>query len=102
MEIWINQCVRNTFEEALLAVHHVDPSPLQAGGAVNLAVVLVEPAVRATHRHEGGPALLLADALGTAGVRHQHTLPASSTVGPPTRILIWVGKGWSKKRKQQE
>lgn len=83
-----------TFEEAVLAVHHVDASPLQAGGAVNLTVVLVEPAVRATHRHKGGPALLLADALGAPGFCHQHTLPTPSTVGPPAGASVWVREGW--------
>lgn len=89
-----------TFEEAVLAVHHVDASPLQAGGAVNLAVVLVEPAVRAAHRHEGGPALFLAHALGAAGFRHQHALSTPPAVGPPTGTFVRVREGWRTKRKR--
>lgn len=84
---------RVTFEEAVLAVHNVDPPPLQAGGAVDLTVVLVEPAVGATHRHEGGPALLLAHALGTACSGHQDALSTPPTVGPPTGIF----GGWKEK-----
>lgn len=81
---------------------HVDPPPLQAGGAVDLAVVLVEPAVGAAHRHEGGPALLLAHALGAAGPRHQHALSTPPTVGPPTGVFIRVGdSGWTKKEKNR-
>lgn len=77
---------------------HVDASPLQAGGAVHLAVVLVEPAVGAAHGHERGPALLLADALGTAGFRHHGALPAPPTVGPPAGTFLWVGQIWKNKK----
>lgn len=94
--------VSRTFEEAVLAVHHVDPSPLQAGGAVNLAVVLVEPAVRAAHGHEGGPAFLLADALGAPGLRHQDALSTPSAVGPPTGVPVWVREGWEDEKKRGE
>lgn len=87
-----------TFEEAVLAVHHVDASPLQAGGAVNLAVVLVEAPVRAAHRHEGGPTLLLADALGAAGFRHQNALPPPAAVRPAAGTPVRVGRGWKRER----
>lgn len=97
----LHRCSSGTFKEAVLAVHHVDPSPLQAGGAVDLAVVLVEPAVRATHRHEGGPAFLLADTLGAAGFCHQHTLSTPPTVSPPAGISVWVGEGWRSEREKR-
>lgn len=84
----------STFEEAVFAVDHVDASPLQAGGAVHLAVVLVEAAIGAAHGHEGGPALLLADALGAAGLRHHRALPAPPTVGPPAGAFLRVGQSW--------
>lgn len=77
---------------------HVDASPLQAGGAVHLAVVLVEPAVGATHGHEGGPALLLADALGAPGFRHHGALPAPPTVGPPAGTFLRVGQSWRNRK----
>lgn len=73
---------------------HVDASPLQAGGAVHLAVVLVEAAVGAAHGHKRGPTLLLADALGAAGFRHHGALPAPPTVGPPAGALLRVGQSW--------
>lgn len=77
---------------------HVDASPLQAGGAVHLAVVLVEPAVGAAHRHERGPTLLLADALGPAGLRHHGALPAPSAVGPPAGTVLRVGQSWKDRK----
>lgn len=84
-------------------MHHVDPPPLQAGGAVDLTVVLIEPAVGAAHRHEGGPALLLAHALGTACPRHQYALSTPPTVGPPTGIFVLVGGGgWTTIEKKRE
>lgn len=74
-------------------MHHVDPPPLQAGGAVDLAVVLIEPAVGAAHWHKGGSALLLAHTLSTAGPRHQYTLSTPPTVSLPTGIVIQVRGG---------
>ena len=79
-----------TFEEAVLAVYHVDAPLLQTGSAVHLAVVLVEAAVGAAHRHEGGPALLLAHALGTARLRQHQALPAPAAVGPPAETPVRV------------
>lgn len=83
-----------TFEEAVFAVDHVDASPLQAGGAVHLAVVLVEASIGAAHGHERGPAFLLADALGPPGFRHHSALPASPTVGPPAGAFLRFGQSW--------
>lgn len=82
----------STFEEAVFAVDHVDAPPLQAGGAVDLTVVLIEPAIGATHRHKRGPALFLADALGTTGFRHHGALPTTPTVGPPAGTFLRVGQ----------
>lgn len=90
----LHQTEDATFEEAVFAVDHVDASPLQAGGAVHLAVVLIEAAIGATHGHERRPALLLADALGAAGFCHHGALSAPPTVGPPAGTVLRVGGSW--------
>lgn len=99
LQLSVYECNSQTFKEAVFAVHHIDPSPLQAGGTVNLAVVLVKPAIWATHWHKGGSTLFLANALGTASFCHQHALSTPSTVGPPTGTFFCVGKGWKRERK---
>lgn len=84
--------VRLTFEKAVFAVDHIDPPPLQAGGAVQLAVVLVKTSIGATHGHKRSVAPFLAHALDAARYIPDHTLPAPATVRPPARTLVWREK----------
>ena len=46
----MDRCKTRTFVETLLAVHDGDPAPRQAGGSVQLTVVLVKLAIGATDR----------------------------------------------------
>ncbi len=77
-----------TFEKAVFAVDHIDSPPLQASGAVKLAVVLIKTSIRATHGHKRRVAAFLAHTLGTARYFPDHTLPTPATVRPPARTLI--------------
>lgn len=83
-----------TFEEAVLAVHHVYSFLLQAGGAVDLAVVLVESAVGAAHGHKRGVAFLLAHTLGSTRRQRQHTLASPAAELPPAGSLIGFKGHW--------
>lgn len=55
---------------------NVDFLPLQTRGSMELTVVFIEPAIRATDRHVGGLAVLDTPALGQVGVPVEHTLAA--------------------------
>jgi hypothetical protein len=74
-----------TFEEAVLAVDNDDPLPQQAGGTVELTVVLIEPPVGATHGHIAGPAGLQAAALRLP------SFPAEHTPAPTAAELLPAG-----------
>ncbi|KAL6470494.1 hypothetical protein MHYP_G00216130 [Metynnis hypsauchen] len=68
-----------TFEETVFAVYDIDPSLLQAGGAIHLTVVLVEMPIRTADRYKRTVAFLLAHTLRLACQLPDHTLSAPST-----------------------
>lgn len=75
---------------------NVDFLPLQTRGSVQLTVVFIEPAIRATDRHVGGLAVLDTPALGQVGVPVEHTgaasaaeLPLAGRVQPVLPVEHW-------------
>lgn len=70
-------------EEAVLAVGDGQLLPLQAGGTVQLTVVLVKPAVGAAHWQVAGPARLQAAALSLSrGLAEHAPAPAAAELLP--------------------
>ena len=105
-----------TFKETVLAVDNGDLPLQQAGGSVELTVILIKPPIGATHGHVAGPAGLQAPAFRLPGLSAEHA-PASAAAellptgcwqpivarrscrahkhrGSPASIWWWASKGF--------
>lgn len=69
-----------TFEEAVFAVNNVDFLPLQAGCSMKFTVILIEFAIRSTHRHITGLAVIYASTFRLIGLLVHNALASPATV----------------------
>lgn len=75
-----------TFVEALLAVHDGNPLSAEAGGPMELAVVLIQPSIWATHGLIVRFTVIQAPALPLDSPMVDHTMASQTTV----LVLAWI------------